>query len=31
MTQLSQLGGPDDLATVAAAFAPILSAQLARR
>jgi lipoyl(octanoyl) transferase len=31
MTQLSQLGGPDDLATVAAAFAPLLSARLARQ
>jgi len=30
MTQLSQLGGPDDLETVAAAFAPLLSAKLAR-
>jgi lipoyl(octanoyl) transferase len=31
MTQLSQLGGPDDVATVAAAFAPLLAAKLARR
>jgi lipoyl(octanoyl) transferase len=31
MTQLSQLGGPRDLATVAAAFAPILLAKLVRR
>jgi lipoyl(octanoyl) transferase len=30
MTQLSQLGGPEDLETVAAAFAPLLSAKLAR-
>jgi lipoyl(octanoyl) transferase len=31
MTQLSQLGGPEDLATVAAAIAPLLSSQLVRQ
>jgi len=30
MTQLSQLGGPDDVAAVAAEFAPLLSAKLYR-
>jgi lipoyl(octanoyl) transferase len=30
MTQLSQLGGPDDVVAVAAEFAPLLSAKLYR-
>jgi lipoyl(octanoyl) transferase len=30
MTQLSQLGGPCDLASVAASFAPLLSGKLRR-
>ncbi|HEY5020752.1 MAG TPA: lipoyl(octanoyl) transferase LipB [Steroidobacteraceae bacterium] len=31
MTELSRLGGPDDVAAVAAAFAPLLSVRLAQR